>query len=131
MGKKIHCSILTPERLVFEGDVDAAYMVMHDGERGFLPDHAPMVSTLGIGEMRLITGERVNYFEIEGGFVEVSGNRLVVLAEEAMKNEELSEKQIRAELDLLDSQMKAAPDKKGKLDIKRKKMLSRLNVASR
>ena len=131
MGKKIHCSVLTPERLVYEGDVDAAYMMMHDGERGFLPDHAPMVATVGIGALRLHLGGTTSFLEVEGGFAEVSRNRLIILAEEAMKQEELSEKQIRLELEECDAEERAVPEKKAKIALRRKKLLSRLQVSMR
>jgi F-type H+-transporting ATPase subunit epsilon len=129
MSKKIHCSVLTPERLVYEGDVDSAYLMMHDGERGFLPDHAPMVATLGIGVLRLHSGYDVYNLEVEGGIVEVSRNRLIILAEEAMKQEELSEKQIRMELADLDDMEKSHPEQKRKYAAMRKRLVSRLNVS--
>lgn len=129
MAKKIHCSVLTPERLVYEGDADAAYMMMHDGERGFLPGHAPMVANLGIGVLRLHSDSDVLNLEIEGGFIEVSRNSLIVLAEEAMKQEELSEKQIRMELADLADLEKSHPEQRAKYAVKRKKLESRLNIA--
>ncbi|HNX60710.1 MAG TPA: F0F1 ATP synthase subunit epsilon, partial [Spirochaetota bacterium] len=103
--------------------------MMHDGERGFLPDHAPMVANLGIGVLRLHSDADVLNLEIEGGFVEVSRNRLIVLAEEAMKQEELSEKQIRMELADLADMEKTHPEQKAKYALKRKKLESRLNIA--
>ncbi|MGL4369124.1 MAG: F0F1 ATP synthase subunit epsilon, partial [Spirochaetota bacterium] len=56
MSTTIHCSILTPEKVVFEGEADAVYVSAYDGQRGFLPGHAPMVVQLGIGMTRLLKG---------------------------------------------------------------------------
>jgi F-type H+-transporting ATPase subunit epsilon len=129
---KIHMSILTPERAIFEGDSDAVYAMMHDGERGFLPGHAPMVGVIGIGMLRVFRDGLMTAFEVEGGFLEISKNRLIILAEESMKKEELSEKMIKAELDSVESELAvAAPENRKKLEIKKKKLASRLQVAIR
>jgi len=129
---KIHMSILTPERAIFEGDSEAIYAMMHDGERGFLPGHAPMVGILGIGMLRVFRDGLMTAFEVEGGFLEISKNRLIILAEESMKKEELSEKMIKAELDSVESELAvAAPENRKKLEIKKKKLASRLQVAIR
>ena len=106
--------------------------MMHDGERGFLPGHAPMVGILGIGMLRVFRDGLMTAFEVEGGFLEISKNRLIILAEESMKKEELSEKMIKAELDSVESELAvAAPENRKKLEIKKKKLASRLQVAIR
>lgn len=129
---KIHMSILTPERAIFEGDSDAVYAMMHDGDRGFLPGHASMVGILGIGMLRVFRDGIMTAFEVEGGFLEISKNRLIILAEDAMKKEELSEKLIKAELDSVESELAAAsPESRKKLELKKKKLASRLQVAVR
>jgi F-type H+-transporting ATPase subunit epsilon len=126
----IKLSILTPEKVIFEGESDEIYMIMHDGERGFLPGHAPFVGTAGIGMMRLKNDGIFTIFEVEGGLVEVSGNRMILLAEEALRKEELSEKQLRLEISQLEEQMRSAkPAEKKRLTIQFKKINSRLATA--
>ena len=132
MMAKIHMSILTPERAIFEGDSDAVYAMMHDGDRGFLPGHAPMVGILGIGMLRVFRDGIMTAFEVEGGFLEISKNRLIILAEDAMKKEELSEKLVKAEIDSVESELAvASPESRKKLELKKKKLASRLQVAVR
>jgi F-type H+-transporting ATPase subunit epsilon len=129
---KIHVSILTPERAIFEGESEAVYAIMHDGERGFLPGHAPMVGMLGIGMLRTFRDGLMSSFEVEGGFLELSKNRLIILAEEAMKKEELNEKLIKAELDSVEEELVSAlPENRKRLELKKKKLASRLQVAIR
>jgi F-type H+-transporting ATPase subunit epsilon len=126
MGR-ISVSILTPEKVIFEGSADEIYMHLHDGERGFLPGHAPIMGTLGIGLMRLREAGKVSAFEIEGGFLEMSGNRMIVLAEEAMKKEELSEKSIQSEIRRLEGLLEGASAKEAAgIRTELKKMRSRL-----
>jgi F-type H+-transporting ATPase subunit epsilon len=129
MGR-ISISILTPERVIFEGSTDEIYMVLYDGERGFLPGHAPIMGILGIGMMRLRESGKVSAFEVEGGFIEMSGNRMIVLAEEAMKKEELSEKTIQGEITRLESLLAGASAKDAvRIKTELRKMRSRMATA--
>lgn len=129
MGR-ISVSILTPERVIFEGSADEIYMYLHDGSRGFLPGHAPIMGTIGIGMMRLRESEKVSAFEVEGGLVEMSGNRMIVLAEEAMKKEELSEKQIQGEINRLETMLAGASARDAaRIKEELKKMRSRMATA--
>jgi F-type H+-transporting ATPase subunit epsilon len=79
----LHLEIVTPEKLAYEGEVDSVQLPGSEGELGVLPHHAPLVSTLGAGELRLRTGGEDEYFAIVGGFVQVLPDRVVVMAETA------------------------------------------------
>jgi len=52
----IHLDIVTPERLAYSDEVDAVTLPGSEGELGVLPHHAPLVSTLGVGELRIRKG---------------------------------------------------------------------------
>jgi F-type H+-transporting ATPase subunit epsilon len=75
--------IVTPERMVFSEEVDAVTLPGSEGELGVLPHHAPLVSTLGIGELRIRRGGEEELFAIAGGFVQVRPDKVVVMAETA------------------------------------------------
>ncbi|HET7703205.1 MAG TPA: F0F1 ATP synthase subunit epsilon [Candidatus Limnocylindrales bacterium] len=79
----IHLDIVTPERLAFSEDVDSVQVPGIEGELGILPHHAPLVSTLGFGELRIRRGGTEESFAIAGGFVQVRPDRVVVMAETA------------------------------------------------
>jgi F-type H+-transporting ATPase subunit epsilon len=79
----IHLEIVTPSKRVFEGDVDEVIVPGSEGELGILPHHAPLISTLGQGALRLKRGDQEELFAIFGGFVQVRPDRVVVLAETA------------------------------------------------
>ena len=79
----IKLEIVTPERLVFDETVDGVTLPGSDGELGVLPHHAPLVSTLGIGELKIRAGGVEEYFAIAGGFVQVLPDKVVVMAETA------------------------------------------------
>lgn len=79
----LHLEIVTPERRAYEDDVDAVVCPGVDGELGILPHHAPLLTTLGIGELRIRKGGHEEYFAIAGGFLQVRPDRVVVMAETA------------------------------------------------
>ena len=79
----LHLEIVTPERLAYSDEVDEVVCPGSEGELGILPHHAPLVSSLGVGELRLKKGGLVDTFAIAGGFLQVRPDRVVVLAETA------------------------------------------------
>jgi F-type H+-transporting ATPase subunit epsilon len=79
----VHLEIVTPERLAFEGEVDSVVCPGIEGELGVLPHHAPLLTTLGVGELRIRTGGQEDYFAIAGGFLQVRPDKVVVMAETA------------------------------------------------
>ena len=79
----IKLEIVTPERLAYQDEVDAVVLPGAEGELGVLPHHAPLVSTLGFGELRIRKGGAEESFAIVGGFVQVRPDKVVVMAETA------------------------------------------------
>jgi F-type H+-transporting ATPase subunit epsilon len=79
----IRLEIVTPERLVYQDDVDAVAVPGIEGELGVLPHHAPLVTTLGLGELRIRKSGVEEHFAIVGGFLQVRPDRVVVMAETA------------------------------------------------
>jgi len=79
----IRLEIVTPERLVYADDVDAVAVPGVEGELGVLPHHAPLITTLGLGELRIRKGGGEEHFAIIGGFLQVRPDKLVVMAETA------------------------------------------------
>jgi F-type H+-transporting ATPase subunit epsilon len=75
--------IVTPERLAYSDTVDAVVLPGAEGEMGVLPHHAPLLATLGIGELRIRKGGVEEAFAIVGGFVQVRPDKVVVMAETA------------------------------------------------
>lgn len=132
MALKLNCNVLTPERQIYEGQIDFAVVQAYDGEMGFLYNHAPLISELGTGEIRLRTGDNTEYFYVDGGFVEIKNNSLIILAQEAAMKGEL-----RA--DLLEAKIKEIsalprPERYAErltIDIELKKLKARLQIAKK
>jgi F-type H+-transporting ATPase subunit epsilon len=79
----LRLEIVTPERQAFEGDVDSVVCPGIEGELGVLPHHAPLLTTLGVGELRIRRGGDEEFFAIAGGFLQVRPDKVVVMAETA------------------------------------------------
>jgi F-type H+-transporting ATPase subunit epsilon len=75
--------IVTPERLAYSEYVDSVQVPGIEGELGILPHHAPLVSMLGVGELRIRRGGVEESFAIFGGFLQVRPDKVVVMAETA------------------------------------------------
>jgi F-type H+-transporting ATPase subunit epsilon len=75
--------IVTPERLAYSDTVDAVNLPGIEGELGVLPHHVPLVSMLGVGELRIRKGGTEEAFAIVGGFLQVRPDKVVVMAETA------------------------------------------------
>ena len=75
--------IVTPERLAYSDEVDSVQLPGVEGELGVLPHHAPLVSMLGVGELRIRKGGAEESFAIVGGFLQVRPDKVVVMAETA------------------------------------------------
>ena len=134
MERVINCSILTPERLIYEGDVGFAVVQAHDGEMGFLYGHSPLISRLGIGEIRLNNPKSVDYLVVEGGVVEIKNNKLIILAEKAFKKSDLSAADLDSKMKELDSQMNEMAqfsEDKFILKLEKDRLKVRLKVARR
>lgn len=133
--KKIKCSILTPDRELYEGEIAFAVVQAHNGEMGFLVDHAPLISELGLGEIRLQDGRTTEYFLVEGGIVEIRDNKMIVLAETALKKAELDRQQLENELkDVISrkhEEIKLFSPEWIKLQDQERRLKARLKVASR
>lgn len=79
----LQLEIVTPERLAYSDEVDSVVLPGAEGEMGVLPHHAPLLATLGVGELRIRKGGEEEFFAIAGGFVQVRPDKVVVMAETA------------------------------------------------
>jgi F-type H+-transporting ATPase subunit epsilon len=82
--------ILTPERSLFDGEVDRVLLPGEGGGFEVLKDHAPILSSLAPGEVRVAVGKKENPYHVTGGFFEFAHNKAVVLADSAETPEEIN-----------------------------------------
>ena len=93
----IKLEIVTPEKRVLDETVDAVTVPTLTGEIGILPNHAPLISTLKSGILSYTNKGAVERMVVSGGFVEVSANKVSVLADVAERADEIDVEAARAE----------------------------------
>jgi F-type H+-transporting ATPase subunit epsilon len=85
----LHLEVITPERKVYEEDVDMVVAPASEGYVGILPHHAPLFTTLGPGEFKVKRGGVEEVLAVFGGFMDVRADRVVVLTDVAEHAEEI------------------------------------------
>ena len=125
--------IVTAERVVYSEDVNILVAPGIDGELGILPRHAPLLTALKPGEIRVVTDGEESYIAVSGGFMEVLGNKVTILADTAEHAGEIDLQ--RAEVALERAQERAASSASD-MDLERamasvRRSQARLKVARR
>jgi len=76
-------SVISAEATLFEGQATAVVAPAFDGEVGILSNHAPMITALGTGTLRVEDGASTQRFSVAGGFLQVVDNQVRVVTEQA------------------------------------------------
>jgi len=135
MANKILLEVVTPDRLLVSKEVDVVVATGVDGEFGVLYGHVPFLATLDIGELRYRDGNEVEYLAVAGGFAEVTGKKITVLAEAAELAEEIDVQRAEKARERAERRLEEAR-KREEIDYARaeaalRRALVRLRVASR
>jgi len=85
----IRCEIVSQDRTVFTGDVDIVVLPGVEGEMGILPRHAPILTALKFGYIKVRKGGKEEVFTVAGGIAEVQPDIVTVLADAAENVEEI------------------------------------------
>jgi F-type H+-transporting ATPase subunit epsilon len=88
--------VVTPERQLLQETVDSIQLPGKNGYLGILPGHAPLITELGYGEMTYQQGKELRHLTIMGGYAEVLGDKVTVLAEVGERAEEIDVDRARA-----------------------------------
>jgi len=102
MTDKLSFALVSPERELFNGDVDHVVVPGAEGEFGVLPNHAPVMSVIKPGALRVINDGAERRIFVNGGFADVTPEGLTVLAEEALDLDDIEPATL--ELDLKNAQ---------------------------
>ncbi len=88
--------IVTPDARVYTDTIDSVVIPTVEGEVGILPGHIPLLTQVEHGELRVTKGTETLLLAVSGGFAEVEGDRVHVLAEHAISEEKIDEKAVEA-----------------------------------
>ena len=102
--------IVTPEARVYSDTIDTVVIPTVDGEIGILPGHIPLLTQVEHGELRVTKGSAVSFLAVGGGFVQISGDKVSVLAEQAITEEKIDEKAAENAIQRAEQAIKDAKD---------------------
>ncbi len=85
----LQLEIITPEKVVYKNDVDQIVVPTHDGEITILPHHIGLLTQVIPGEIIIKKGNTEQFLAITGGFLEVAGNSVSILADYAIRAEDI------------------------------------------
>ena len=130
----IRFEIVTAERVVYSEDVNSVLAPGTEGELGILPNHSPLLTTLKPGELRVEKDGNQTYLAVSGGFMEVLGNKVTVLADTAERLDEIDSERAEQALpraeDFLNNNESSAIDLQRAL-LSMRRSQARLKVARR
>ncbi len=118
-ANKLKVSVISPEKILYKGEVDSLVVPGSEGFFGILPNHAPLVAVLGIGILEIRKGEKLKVLSIEGGFIEVKENSISILTDHGALKEDIdieAERKVLVEAEKLSpsDSKKSSPPKKQK-----------------
>jgi F-type H+-transporting ATPase subunit epsilon len=83
MADELILEIVTPEKMVFSGEVEEVTIPGTEGEFGVLKGHEPFLTSVDIGELYFLAGGKKTYYAVNTGYAEVTGSKVTVLIETA------------------------------------------------
>src|SRR5215472_19290638 len=92
----LHVTIVTAQQTVYDGEAEMVIAPGSEGQLGILPRHAPLLTTLDLGELRLRHRDSDESIFVAGGFLEVNRNVVTILADDAERATEIDEAAARA-----------------------------------
>lgn len=130
----VQVDIVSPERKVYEGQVQMVIAKGVEGELGIMAGHAPLVTPLKTGALRLLTEKEEQVIAVSGGFLEVRPEKVTVLAETAELPEEIDVTRAQSAKERAEDRLKGL--KKGDHDFSvnehaLQRAVNRMNVANK
>ncbi len=89
MAKNLRLRVVTPQKILFDGDVSMVIMRAESGDIGVLPGHEALTTVLSYGAMRVFNDEEVTLYTVMGGFAEIGPDMVTILSDAAERNDEI------------------------------------------
>jgi len=110
MAETMQFDLVSPERQLVSKAVDEVQIHGSDGDMTVLPHHAPLITTLRPGLVRVMDRDGERDYVVTGGFAEIDGDSISVLAEQAVAREDMTREQMKAMVDEATERLNAARD---------------------
>ena len=129
----LRLDIVTPDKVVLNAEVDYVGACGVDGQFGLMPQHAPLLSALKVGDLYYRQGNETHWVFVSGGFAQISDNKVTILAESAELASSIDVERAKAAKARAEQRL---ADPKAELDIHRAELalaraIARIRVAGR
>ena len=131
---KIHLEIVTPDKRAYSDEVDGVVIPGSEGEFGVLPNHAPLLTMVAPGELKISKEGHVDFLVVGEGFVEVTGTSVTVLTDLAVAESQIDETTVEQALRRAEEALKSvdhSPEQAAVLTATIKKSLAQLHLKRR
>jgi F-type H+-transporting ATPase subunit epsilon len=120
MADKLHFALVSPERELFNGEVDHVVVPGSEGEFGVSPNHAPVMSVIKPGALKVINDGAERRIFVNGGFADVTPEGLTVLAEEAIDLADIDPAELEQQLKNAQEDLRDAntPDRRATAELR-------------
>jgi F-type H+-transporting ATPase subunit epsilon len=132
--KQLLLEVVTPDRLVLSTEAEVVVCPGAEGQFGVLPGHIPFLSALEIGEMYYKAGGKTEYLAVSGGFAEVTGEKVTIVAESAEVGREIDVERARRAQERAEKRLAAAKTEEidwARAEAAMRRSLMRMKVAGR
>jgi F-type H+-transporting ATPase subunit epsilon len=109
-GRQLFCRVIEPERVLYDGEADLVVARIADGDIGVMVDHAPVVSTVEIGAVRITQDDQRYVFATSDGFFKVSENLVQILVEEAAPPDEIDVSEAESRVEEAENELSEIPE---------------------
>ena len=108
MAEKLLFEVVTPDRKLLSAEADVVVLPGVEGQFGVLSGHVPFLSALDVGEMYYRDGGKTEYLSVSGGFAEVTGKKVTIVAEAAELGREIDIERARLAMERAEKRLAQA-----------------------
>ena len=114
-GRQLFCRVITPEKVIYDGEADLVVARIADGDIGIMRDHAPVVSVVEPREVRITQDDERYVFATSDGFFKISENLVQILVEEAAAPDEIDVDEAESRVEQAENELSeiSADDEEG------------------
>lgn len=132
MAADFRCTIVTPDRSAFDGEVSYVSLPAWDGQVGVMAGRAPLLSRLGIGSLRLdLASGGSKWFMIDGGFAQVKDDALIILSERAESADAIDGEAAKEDLGAANARALSSAADRDELEADQQRARVRMRLAAR
>jgi F-type H+-transporting ATPase subunit epsilon len=109
-GRQLFCRLITPQKVIYDGEADLVVVRIADGDIGVMRDHAPIVSTVEPREVRITQDDEKYVFATSDGFFKMSENLVQILVEEAVSPDEIDVEEAESRVEKAENELSEVSD---------------------